>query len=214
MALAVSISGVVSVFLAARHAGPLAAGVVAGAAMIAVALLYEGQAARIGRACDHHARLASIDDLTGLANDRSFRVAMRTAGAARALALLDVDEFKPYNDTFGHPAGDAALREIGAILAGVAGGSTQLYRVGGDEFAVLFSGDGGPDPVETAGAIVRAVADHPWPLRPITVSIGLAPADDDEGSSLLDRADRALYRAKREGGIRVVARAPEGPQPA
>ena len=99
--------GTVTVYLAARHVGPLSAAGVSGIWTLIVGLAYGRHVARIGRALEHQARLARVDDLTGLGNDRSFREGLRDldgATTSRTLALIDVDRFKTYNDAFGHGA--------------------------------------------------------------------------------------------------------------
>jgi diguanylate cyclase (GGDEF)-like protein len=210
------IFGTTIVYMVARHAGPLAAALASAIWTALVGLAARKQAEALAIAMGEQAMLARVDDLTGLANVRSFREELRHLESARTgltLALIDVDQFKAYNDAFGHPAGDAALTQIGKILAGVAVGATRVYRVGGDEFAVIFPNAEGPGPVETVESIRRGVADHPWALRPITVSIGLASFEENERSRVFELADQWLYQAKREGGNRLVAQGFEGLPP-
>ncbi len=204
--------GSVGVYLAARHFGPIASAVVSCLGMGGVSFAYARRVARLGRALERQTHLARVNDLTGLANDRSFREALRAVesqSTGAALALIDVNRFKAYNDAFGHRAGDAALRDIGQILAGFASGSTRVYRVGGDEFAVIVTDFRASPPAEALEAIRRGVADHPWPLRPITVSIGLDSIEGASAEPLFERADRSLYRAKQIGGNRVIAQGVE-----
>jgi diguanylate cyclase (GGDEF)-like protein len=197
----------VLVYLAASQAGPLAAALAALLGTSLIVIFHASRVAQLVRLVERYARLSQIDDLTGLANDRSFREELRrfdSSISSPALALIDVDRFKAYNDAFGHRAGDDALREIGEIVTQFSGESGRVYRLGGDEFAVLLSNLDAPGPVETAEAIRREVADHGWTLRPITVSIGLDPDIEPDGSSVFESADRRLYRAKSEGGNRVI----------
>jgi diguanylate cyclase (GGDEF)-like protein len=141
-------------------------------------------------------RLASTDELTGLANRRHWMSSVRRAigdGQAGSVMLCDLDCFKQVNDEHGHATGDVVLTEIARILAkhGDAG------RLGGDEFAVWFQGE---DAGVAADAIVDEVA-AAFPDRdrlPVSVSIGVAPGGIDL-SSALERADRALYAAKASG---------------
>ncbi len=162
------------------------------------------------------------DGLTGLYNHRYFNEALaqeaeRARRYSRQLAVLfiDVDHFKTYNDTHGHQRGDDLLRELGTILKNKIRDSDLAARWGGEEFVVLAPETG----VEGAQAIaenLRAqVAASPFfesesqPGGAITISIGVAvmdPAEDDT-SSLIFRADQAVYEAKRAGRnlVRVAA---------
>jgi diguanylate cyclase (GGDEF)-like protein/putative nucleotidyltransferase with HDIG domain len=145
-------------------------------------------------------RLASIDELTGLANRRHWMATIRQAmesGASGNVLLCDLDRFKEVNDTHGHSAGDLVLMEVSRILQrhGVAG------RIGGDEFAVWVAGD---TPIEVADQIVDEVGgafDGGNGLS-VGVSVGVAPMLRDL-SAALEAADRALYKAKSAGRGRV-----------
>jgi len=141
-------------------------------------------------------------------------------GEEYCLALCDVDNFKSYNDLYGHPAGDAALAAVGAALAGHARQSDGAYRYGGEEFVVLL-----PHQSPAAAAVVmervrRSVQElgivHAGdPSGGLTISIGIAgsgpggPGDNDGGARILKDADTALYAAKAKGRNAVaLARAP------
>ena len=155
----------------------------------------------------HLAALSLTDSLTGLENRRAFdkELSRAVSEAARrdaplSLLLIDVDKFKSYNDAFGHPAGDEALRRVAQLLVAQARRSDRVARYGGEEFAVIL-----PD-TALAGAHVlaeryrRAVESSTWSQRGITVSIGVAARTQDEsGADLVAAADAALYRAKAEG---------------
>jgi len=170
-------------------------------------------------------QLASTDELTGLANLRTFRerleavwAAARREGGPVSLIMLDVDHFKAYNDTFGHPAGDLCLRRIGAQLAASLYQASDLAaRHGGEEFAILLPGA----TARAAGLVaerVRAAVESlsiPHPTSPVaaqvTVSAGHASASPAAGGGpeeLIAAADAALYEAKRAGRNRVVAASP------
>ncbi len=187
--------GITAVYLASRWFGAWAAAAVS-AGFFAV---QSWRSADQSQSADRFERLSRTDDLTGLDNDRSFRDALtrRCAG----LILFDLDGFKTFNDTEGHPAGDDALRMLGSVLREFA----STYRVGGDEFAMIVSPEETSSLIELAEAIRRRIANHAWPLRPITASVGVARVGANFDSvDLRIRADQALYLAKRQGGNQVV----------
>ena len=161
------------------------------------------------------------DGLTGLWNRRAFdeRLADEWRRAAReqsslSLVFLDVDFFKKYNDVYGHPAGDACLRQVAsAIDEAVRRPGDLVARYGGEEFVILLTSadvDGAGTVAESVRSAVRAreiphtdssVARH------VTMSVGIAtcvPQADTEPASLVAHADKALYAAKRAGRDRVV----------
>ena len=162
-------------------------------------------------------RAVRVDGLTRLYNRDSFlqRVirALAEAEPERLPCMLyvDVDLFKRVNDTFGHRAGDAALREVAACLRGACRASDVVGRVGGEEFAVLLREAGlagGTRAAERIRASVEAI-DFRWEecRIPLTVSIGVADWRDCEDLDvLIEAADRALYVAKEAGRNRVVSR--------
>ncbi len=163
-------------------------------------------------------RLAMQDGLTGIANRRRFeatidaewRRAQRT-GRPLTLMMIDVDHFKAYNDRYGHPAGDACLREAAKALEGsVRRASDLIARYGGEEFAILLcdSAESGAGALHVADAIHQAMRDAGMPhdASPtaawVTASIGVAttyPAAGQRPEALIRAADRALYRAKALG---------------
>jgi diguanylate cyclase (GGDEF)-like protein len=165
--------------------------------------------------------MAMQDALTGLANrrhfdralDMEFRRAMR-AGSPIALILIDVDCFKQYNDTYGHPAGDACLRAIASTIPPLLNrpGDT-ANRYGGEEIVVLLPGNTEAGAAAIANRIadaIRALAlPHSGsPHGVVTISAGIhacVPAHDrDTPNNLLHHADQALYAAKRAGRDRVL----------
>jgi diguanylate cyclase (GGDEF)-like protein len=161
--------------------------------------------------------MADTDPLTGLANRRAFlrtvtrrAAALPRTGGAFALATVDLDGFKPINDTFGHATGDAVLAQIGARLAEALAGSALVARTGGDEFALLVENCATRAAAEAAGAAICAALAEPVAVggREFRISgcCGLAllhPKQCDVTEALI-RADTALYRAK-EGGRSAVA---------
>ncbi|MDF2077631.1 GGDEF domain-containing protein [Ectopseudomonas mendocina] len=164
--------------------------------------------------------LSLTDALTGIANRRHFdevlakecKRALRV-GEPLALAVLDVDWFKTYNDHYGHPAGDSCLQQIAHTLAATISRSTDLVaRYGGEEFVFLAPSTGLAGAQSMAEKLVRAVEalalpHERSPLGYVTISVGIAlmPRDaDSPAQALLQRADAALYRAKSQGRNRVV----------
>jgi diguanylate cyclase (GGDEF)-like protein len=162
---------------------------------------------------------AVTDDLTGLANSRAFRDVMEKE-AARAvrfrhdvsLLMLDIDDFKKVNETYGHPAGDAVLRAIGRILRAESRGIDEPARYGGEEFVVALPETDPEGAFELAERIHARIAaertrapDDGREIR-VTASIGVAtlPAAAIDVRELIAAADGALYGAKRAGKNRVV----------
>lgn len=150
------------------------------------------------------------DSVSGLLNQRSLHQRLeeevgrcRRQGHRLSLIVLDVDRFKEYNDRFGHLEGDALLAGLGRILsASIRKNVDFAYRFGGDEFAVLLAESDLTQAQRVAERIRRAFAE--WRPGGCTVSLGLASLDGDESAdSLLGRADRAMFVAKRAGGDRV-----------
>ncbi len=157
------------------------------------------------------ATLASTDGLTKLHNRRSFDAALlREAEVAKrhghplTLMILDIDDFKRVNDTFGHEEGDRVLRRVAGIMEETFRGGDLVARFGGEEFAVLLPNTEQPSATETAERLRLAVARSE--AKPsVTISIGLAVLEAPTWSQadLLKRADDCLYKAKREGKNRV-----------
>lgn len=164
--------------------------------------------------------LTRADPLTGLANRRSLDEALvaldGAAGPLRAaVMILDIDDFKGFNDRYGHPAGDEALRAIGAYLqCATAGQKVLVARIGGEEFAALWS-DGSDASTRRAEALRAGIAAlGPLAGTPstLTASAGFAAASPVAGWSaqdLLAHADHALYEAKGCGRDQLVEVAPE-----
>ena len=157
------------------------------------------------------ARAAMIDPLTGVANRRAFDVHLSDLKGSAVLLLIDIDHFKPYNDTAGHHAGDECLRRVArSLAASVLRGDDLLVRYGGDEFAAILRDTDLDDAIRVAERIRRAVADLEIERGEgagggvVTVSIGAAACTARETpGQTLRRADLALYRAKEGGRDRV-----------
>jgi diguanylate cyclase (GGDEF)-like protein len=158
-------------------------------------------------------RLACHDALTGLANRSLFTekvgaalARMRRQGETFSVLMLDLDRFKTVNDSFGHPAGDALLREIARRLLNTVREVDCVARFGGDEFAVLQTccEDQKAGVVALSDRILAAVTE-PYDLNgrkfilETSIGIALAPQDGDDVDALIQHADLALYRAKTEG---------------
>ena len=157
---------------------------------------------------------ALIDTLTGALNRGALESRIAELGAqAHALPLrvgvimADLDHFKLVNDELGHDAGDAVLRETVLRMRGVLGPLTPVYRVGGEEFAVLMAGADEPQVQAVAERLRCAVRNETIGERPVTMSFGIAAGTLDEYpvARILEVADEALYRAKRGGRDRVAA---------
>lgn len=163
---------------------------------------------------------ASRDPLTGLYNRRRLAVEMQRelARAKRynlrlAVIMLDMDDFKHYNDTNGHPAGDEVLKQLADLLTAHTREADTVCRYGGEEFIVLMSQTGLEGGLAGAENIRRQVADHLFtggvnqPGGHLTISLGVAvfPDHGENADDLLCAVDQALYRAKRTGKNRVVA---------
>ena len=180
------------------------------AALEALALIAAAAVHRVAQA-EAAERAALLDPLTGLRNRRAFTqqlTAAVAADAAVAVLFVDLDGFKAVNDTLGHAAGDELLVEVGHRLRSTVGAEAWPARLGGDEFAVLLP-DRLPGVVEDTGEAVVAALREPFLLSagPATIgaSVGIAPAvPGDAAETVLDRADAAMYAAKRAGGCRSV----------
>lgn len=160
---------------------------------------------------------AMTDALTGLPNRRAFGVALAGALAGPgplSVALLDIDHFKKINDSQGHPAGDAVLRNLAQCIGDWLRETDHAARIGGEEFAVLLPRVGLEEAVRLAEQLRRAIAAERFLTADgkgrfnVSVSVGVAERQHGEGeAALIARADAALYEAKR-GGRDRVARAP------
>jgi len=165
------------------------------------------------KAAEEIAYAAHHDTLTGLANRTLFDQKLEDALLAKArgdadpvLFLIDLDHFKPVNDTYGHPVGDALLQQVAWRLQECVRSSDLVARLGGDEFAIIFSDNSEAEnlPSEIADRIVERIR-TPFAIDghfiKVGVSIGIArPTEEDTGpSNVITHADRALYEVKRAG---------------
>jgi len=181
---------------------------------ILVALLSTGLIAAAVRESDiRHRRESILDELTGLLNRNALgtriaelRAQSRLADGGIGLILADLDHFKAVNDRHGHGRGDAVLRAVSERMGGCLRAYDSLYRIGGEELAVLVPGAGQDELAELAERLRAAVASEPLAGLEVTISIGAARSRPDAElawSELFHAADRALYRAKASGRDRV-----------
>jgi diguanylate cyclase (GGDEF)-like protein len=164
--------------------------------------------------------MASIDMLSGLANRRGFQSRLdfewmkaQQYGSELSLLMIDVDHFKLYNDTYGHPEGDACLTRLGETLAGIAADNLGFAaRYGGEEFCLLLPNTSALRAMEVGESVRATIQSLDLPHvtsshKAVTVSIGVActlPIDDRRPGDLIEAADAALYAAKHRGRNTVV----------
>jgi diguanylate cyclase (GGDEF)-like protein/PAS domain S-box-containing protein len=157
--------------------------------------------------------LATTDGLTGLKNHRAFQEFLEHSfqQAARykvplSVLLLDVDKFKQYNDTFGHPAGDEVLKRVGQLLQEQARTSDFVARYGGEEFVLILPQTNREGALIMAERLRTAIETSEWPQRAITTSIGVATFTPNMKTRavMIAEADAALYRSKQNGRNRVT----------
>jgi len=164
--------------------------------------------------------MASIDMLSGLANRRGFQSRLdfewmkaQQYDTELSLLMIDVDHFKLFNDTYGHPEGDACLTKLGETLAGLAADTMGFAgRYGGEEFCLLLPNTNSARAVEIGEQVRKAIWDQAMPHSTsvhqiVTVSVGVActkPNDTQRAGDLIEAADAALYAAKHRGRNAVV----------
>ncbi len=151
---------------------------------------------------------ATIDGLTGLKNRGYFREELHNqcriasrSGAPLSLILLDVDWFKQYNDSYGHPAGDDVLCVVGSLFRDAAISPVFAARYGGEEFALLLPDTPAVQAFRIAEELRIKIADQRWPLRAITVSLGASTSNPGpiNPQRLVEEADQAMYYSKQKG---------------
>lgn len=163
-------------------------------------------------------RLAFYDELTGLPGRRALIEEMAKLGRKYSLAMVDIDHFKKFNDTYGHDTGDEVLKMVAAKLAGVGGGG-KAYRYGGEEFTVLFPSKALGESYSQMDIIREKIAKTAFSIRgtkgkkagkggtvTIHISSGIVEksAGDKDPMAVMKRADNALYKAKKQGRNKVV----------
>lgn len=155
---------------------------------------------------------ASHDALTGLLNRRAGQMELDVAfmqaqehKTSFSLLMLDIDNFKAVNDTYGHDRGDDVIKTVAGVMTLETRKTDKCIRWGGEEFVVLLPFCGQAKALDISESIRKAVAAHRFPdMGPVTVSIGLVESKpDDTQTTLLERADKLLYASKRLGKNRV-----------
>lgn len=198
---------------------------VAGVAVLILVFVRLAMTVRQNRLMRERAeRAALIDELTGLRNHRYFQERLheeieraRRAGSTVGLVMIDIDRFKDVNDTVGHLAGDRLLHELGGALREACRPSDTACRIGGDELAVIVPGVSGEALGAVAARILEATARVRLPdgingdVVTASLSIGgcVYPDQACDATSLIENADIALYRSKREGRARATIYTPE-----
>lgn len=175
--------------------------------------------------------MAFRDDLTGMPSRRALNESLHGMGRRYTVAMLDVDHFKRFNDTYGHDAGDQVLKMVARKMMDVGGGG-KAYRYGGEEFTILFSGRRTDDALPHLEELRKTIAGYQMALRSsdrpkdkrqgkadrgnsagrgedacvsVTISIGVAESGDEltSAAEVMKAADKALYKAKNRGRNQV-----------
>ena len=167
-----------------------------------------------------------LDELTGLAGRRALNETMQGLGRKYTIAMMDVDHFKKFNDTYGHDIGDQVLKMVAARISEVTGGG-KPYRYGGEEFTIVFPGKDADQTLAHLEAVRTSIQNYKMTIRKedrpddntqgkkqrkgkstpdseqvsVTISIGVAErtSDEKDPNVVLKNADKALYRAKESG---------------
>lgn len=158
-------------------------------------------------------RLAFYDELTALPGRRALVEDMAKLGMRYSLAMIDIDHFKKFNDTYGHDTGDEVLKMVASKLAGVGGGG-KAYRYGGEEFVLLFPSKDVNESYKYTDILRETIAKSPFSVRNrqnsktiyINISSGIVEKNqkDKDPFAVMKRADNALYKAKKAGRNQVV----------
>ncbi len=213
-------AGAIAAFAIAAHVPnayvSFASFIAAAELMVAIAVLQDAH------------RMAFRDELTGIPSRRALNEQLAALGNRYTIAMLDVDHFKQFNDTYGHDLGDQVLKMVAAHISRVGGGG-KAFRYGGEEFTVLFPGKDAEDAIPHLEAVREDIesyrmalrgADRPVQTRrtrrrkggwrdkrgvSVTVSIGVAERNGRSATpqAVIEAADRALYRAKEKGRNRL-----------
>lgn len=185
--------------------------------MAAFALSFLAKYLLKARDFEYQYKLATIDGLTELYNHRYFQDTLRKQidiarryNQAFSLIIIDIDFFKKFNDTYGHQAGDAVLRQVAKILKNNSRATDYVYRYGGEEMTIILPNTSAEDALFNANRICKAVAETPFHLTPVdkvnvTISLGVSTFPDNAQTpqDLIEWADKGLYYAKEHGRNQV-----------
>ena len=185
--------------------------------MAAFALSFLAKYLMKARDFEYQYKLATIDGLTELYNHRYFQDTLRKQmdiarryNQAFSLIIVDIDFFKKFNDTYGHQAGDAVLRQVAKILKNNSRATDYVCRYGGEEMTIILPNTSAEDALFNANRICKAVAETPFHLTPVdkvnvTISLGVATFPDNAQTpqDLIEWADKGLYYAKEHGRNQV-----------
>jgi len=170
---------------------------------------------RLKAELDRYKEMAIIDELTGVFNRRGIMELLKREVARSerfklplSIAMVDIDDFKKVNDTFGHVTGDKVLKAVATIMKSVIRKIDMIGRYGGEEFLVIFPNTPGDNAKIAAEKLRREVESHKFKYKDrefkVTISVGVAEyKDGDTVETLIAKADEALYRAKEAGKNRV-----------
>ncbi len=169
---------------------------------------------------DYYKKLSNIDELTGLSNYRFFIETLKSElrradryNRPLSLLMLDIDDFKTFNDKYGHLTGDAILKEVAALFQKNIRGCDTAARYGGEEFTIIIPETNDQEAYNMAERIRQSIFENEFEIQPgstetvnISITIGIAafPKDAKSEKALIDAADKALYRGKAEGKNKVV----------
>ena len=156
--------------------------------------------------------LATTDKLTGLKKRRYFHMKLEELIIAYekeripfSLSILDIDHFKLVNDSYGHQIGDRVLEQVARIGLASIKESDFIFRYGGEEFIILYPCTGEAEAKIEAEKVRRAIEEADWEIGKVTISIGISTSDEGEThSSIVEKADKALYFSKAKGRNRVT----------
>lgn len=185
--------------------------------IIAFALSYLAKYLIKSRDFEYQYRLATIDGLTGLYNHRYFQESLRNQietskryGQAFSLIIIDIDFFKKFNDTYGHQAGDAVLKQVAQTLKKNSRTTDFVCRYGGEEMSIILPNTTNEEAMNNANRLCKAIAEKPFQLNStetgnVTISLGVStfPDNAQTAQELVEYADKGLYYAKEHGRNQV-----------
>ncbi len=187
------------------------------AIMIAFALSYLAKYLIKSRDFEYQYKLATVDGLTELYNHRYFQDALRNQietsrryGQPFSLIIIDIDFFKKFNDTYGHQAGDAVLKQVAQTLKKNSRTTDFVCRYGGEEMSIILPNTANQEAVNNANRLCKAIAERPFQLNAtetgnVTISLGVStfPDNAQTAQELIEYADKGLYYAKEHGRNQV-----------